>query len=57
MPVVIAPQYTQRILDWEDWKVEQAKRLGTYQCVADNDAYIVWFMTFQTHLLFFCIEA
>lgn len=43
MPVVIAPEYTQRILDWEGWKVEQVKRLGTYQCVADVDLYTVWF--------------
>lgn len=57
MPVVIAPQYTQRILDWEDWKVEQAKRLGTYQCVADNDAYIVWFYDIPDAFVVFCIEA
>ena len=43
MPVVIAPQYTQRILQWGDWKAEQEKRDGIYQVVDDLDMYTIWF--------------
>lgn len=43
MPVVIAPQYTQRILQWSDWKAEQVKRNGIFQVVEDPDMYTIWF--------------
>lgn len=43
MPVVIAPQYTQRILDWSEWKADQAKRDGIHQVVDDPEMYTIWF--------------
>lgn len=43
MPVIIAPQYTQRILSWEDWKAEVARRDGIHQAVEDLHQYTVWF--------------
>jgi len=43
MSVSIGPYYTQRILSWEEWKVEVSRRDGIYQSFEESSRYLVWF--------------